>query len=163
MRFLFYTHSLVSDWNHGNAHFLRGVMRDLKRRGHDTQALEPEGSWSRDNLLNDQGEAPITAFHETFPDLVSEVYGVDFDHEAALDGADVVVVHEWTEPALVERIGKARRNGGRFTLIFHDTLPAGRLGRAGVYLARGRRRHDFSRHAGGGKDRRPDLGRQLGG
>ncbi len=22
MRFLFYTHSLVSDWNHGNAHFL---------------------------------------------------------------------------------------------------------------------------------------------
>jgi spore maturation protein CgeB len=121
MRFLFYTHSLVSDWNHGNAHFLRGVMRDLKRRGHDTQALEPEGSWSRDNLLKDQGEAPIAAFHETFPDLVSEVYGAEFDHEAALDGADVVVVHEWTKPALVERIGKARRNGGRFTLIFHDT------------------------------------------
>ena len=41
MRFLFYTHSLISDWNHGNAHFLRGVMRDLNRRGHETLALEP--------------------------------------------------------------------------------------------------------------------------
>jgi spore maturation protein CgeB len=121
MKFLFYTHSLLSDWNHGNAHFLRGVMRDLKRRGHETLALEPDNSWSRENLLKDQGEAPIAAFHETFPDLVSEIYSADFDHEAALDNADVVVVHEWTEPALVERIGKARRKGGRFTLIFHDT------------------------------------------
>jgi hypothetical protein len=25
MRFILYTHSLVSDWNHGIAHFLRGV------------------------------------------------------------------------------------------------------------------------------------------
>ena len=39
MRFLFYTHSLVSDWNHGNAHFLRGVMRELEKRGHSCEAL----------------------------------------------------------------------------------------------------------------------------
>src|SRR5205085_1363323 len=35
--------------------------------------------------------------------------------------ADVVVVHEWTEPALVARIGRARRDGNGFTLLFHDT------------------------------------------
>ena len=57
MRFLFYTHSLVSDWNHGNAHFLRGVMRDLNRRGHYTLALEPAGSWSRANLLAERPDA----------------------------------------------------------------------------------------------------------
>ncbi|MDB5623989.1 MAG: glycosyltransferase protein, partial [Devosia sp.] len=51
MRFVFYTHSLVSDWNHGNAHFLRGVMRDLVRRGHEALALEPQDAWSRQNLL----------------------------------------------------------------------------------------------------------------
>ena len=28
MRSLF-THSLVSDWNHGNAHFLRGIATEL--------------------------------------------------------------------------------------------------------------------------------------
>ena len=121
MKFLFYTHSLVSDWNHGNAHFLRGVMRDLSRRGHEALALEPEGGWSRENLIADQGEAPVEAFHRAFPMLTSRQYRPEFDHEAALDAADVVIVHEWTDPALVARIGAARARGGRFTLLFHDT------------------------------------------
>ncbi|WJR66103.1 glycosyltransferase [Neorhizobium sp. CSC1952] len=121
MRFVFYTHSLISDWNHGNAHFLRGVMRDLIRRGHEALALEPEGSWSRANLLKDQGAVAIQKFRETFPELRSQIYGKGFDHEAAVADADVVVVHEWTEPKLVERIGRARAAGGRFTLLFHDT------------------------------------------
>lgn len=121
MRFLFYTHSLVSDWNHGNAHFLRGVMRDLLRRGHDALALEPADAWSRQNLLADQGQAAISRFAEQFPMLRSLSYGADFDHEAALDGADVVIVHEWTDPGLVARIGRARAAGGEFTLLFHDT------------------------------------------
>jgi spore maturation protein CgeB len=121
MKFVFYTHSLISDWNHGNAHFLRGVMRDLVRRGHDALALEPLQSWSRGNLVRDQGRVALERFKETFPDLQSQIYSPDFDHEAAIADADVVVVHEWTEPALVERIGKAKRDGGRFTLLFHDT------------------------------------------
>ncbi|HEX5934527.1 MAG TPA: glycosyltransferase, partial [Pseudorhizobium sp.] len=121
MRFIFYSHSLISDWNHGNAHFLRGVMRDLIRRGHHATALEPEGAWSRENLVREQGAAAIDRFKRAFPELRSEIYGSDFDHEAALAETDVVIVHEWTDPQLVERIGRARRNGGRFTLIFHDT------------------------------------------
>ena len=120
MRFLFYTHSLVSDWNHGNAHFLRGVLRELRRRGHQVSALEPEGAWSRANLLADHGPAAIERFAADFPGLGSREYGPAFDHEAALAEADVVIVHEWTDPALVARIGRARR-GGRFTLLFHDT------------------------------------------
>ncbi|MBB4016499.1 spore maturation protein CgeB [Chelatococcus caeni] len=121
MRFLFYTHSLVSDWNHGNAHFLRGVMRELLARGHEALALEPADGWSRTNLLADQGEVAVERFARDFPMLRSQVYGPDFAHEKALDEADVVIVHEWTDPALVARIGRARREGGRFTLIFHDT------------------------------------------
>jgi len=42
MRIILYTHSLVSDWNHGNAHFLRGLLSELEARGHSTLALEPE-------------------------------------------------------------------------------------------------------------------------
>jgi spore maturation protein CgeB len=121
MRFLFYTHSLVSDWNHGNAHFLRGVMRDLQARGHEALALEPEDAWSRQNLLADGGPQAVDAFHREFPTLRSQTYGEDFDHEAALDAADAVVVHEWSDPVLVARVGRARRRGGRFTLLFHDT------------------------------------------
>lgn len=121
MKFVFYTHSLISDWNHGNAHFLRGIMRDLIRRGHDAVALEPDGAWSRVNLVEDQGPAALAAFKATFPELRSDIYDADFDHEAAIADADVVVVHEWTEPQLVERIGRARAEGGKFTLLFHDT------------------------------------------
>jgi len=121
MNVLLYTHSLLSDWNHGNAHFLRGVMRDLSVRGFGAKALEPADAWSRDNLVRDQGEAAVARFSQDFPELSSEQYGPDFDHEAALAEADVVLVHEWTDPALVARIGKIKRDGGRFTLLFHDT------------------------------------------
>jgi spore maturation protein CgeB len=121
MRFIFYTHSLVSDWNHGNAHFLRGLMRELVSRGHEAIALEPENGWSRTNLLADRGPMAIERFRKDFPELIAHLYGTDFDHEAWLAGADVVFVHEWTDPALVERVGRARRQGGTFTLLFHDT------------------------------------------
>jgi spore maturation protein CgeB len=121
MRFHLYTHSLVSDWNHGNAHFLRGIMRDLQRRGHQAVAYEPEGAWSRVNLVETQGEGALEAFARDFPDLTSIAYGPEFDHEAELDKADVVIVHEWTDPELVARIGRARNAGGDFALLFHDT------------------------------------------
>lgn len=121
MRFLFYTHSVVSDWNHGNAHFLRGVMRALNARGHQTSALEPEDSWSRSNLIADRGKPALAEFDACFPDLHWQAYDADFDHRAALDQADVVIVHEWTDPQLVALIGAHRRKGGQFQLLFHDT------------------------------------------
>lgn len=121
MRFVFYTHSLISDWNHGNAHFLRGVMRVLIERGHEVLALEPENSWSRRNLLANQGPAALERFASDFPYLSALAYGADFDHAAALESADVVVVHEWTDPDLVARLGRLRRAGAAFTLLFHDT------------------------------------------
>lgn len=120
MKFVFYTHSLVSDWNHGNAHFLRGVMRDLIRRGHTAIALEPVGSWSRQNLLADQGPTAVDRFATDFPSLRSIRYDAGFDHAAALDDADVVVVHEWTDPSLVAHLGRLRQEHD-FTLLFHDT------------------------------------------
>ena len=46
MRIAYFTHSLASCWNHGNAHFLRGVLRDLMARGHAVTAYEPENAWN---------------------------------------------------------------------------------------------------------------------
>jgi spore maturation protein CgeB len=121
MRFVLYTHSLLSDWNHGNAHFLRGVLRELQARGHDTLSLEPEDSWSRKNLIAAHGVAALEAFRREFPELTARSYGVEFDHSAAVSDADVVLVHEWTDPQLIAQLGRIRRDGGRFTLLFHDT------------------------------------------
>ena len=61
MKFVLYAHSVVSDWNNGNAHFLRGILSDLERRGHSTRVLEPEDGWSRANLIANHGTAPLEA------------------------------------------------------------------------------------------------------
>jgi spore maturation protein CgeB len=121
VKFVYLTHSLASCWNHGNAHFLRGVLRELGLMGHEVRALEPAGAWSLDNLLRDHGEAGLAAWRAAYPELRSETFEPDADPAALVDGADVVIVHEWNEPALVAAIGRLRRGGARFRLLFHDT------------------------------------------
>ena len=115
MRIVFFVHSLVSDWNHGNAHFLRGVVRELQARGHETAVFEPEGGWSRANLLREDPHAPAD-FAASFPGLSSRTYTRRLDLEETLDGADAVLVHEWSEPWLVRRLGRAG-----VPAFFHDT------------------------------------------
>jgi spore maturation protein CgeB len=121
MRVAFFVHSLVSCWNHGNAHFLRGVVTELRSRGHHVSVFEPRDGWSRRNLVGEHGQAALRAYAERFPHLRSVLYDLErLDLGAALDGADLVLVHEWNDPALVRRLGERRRRGG-FRLLFHDT------------------------------------------
>ncbi len=120
-RFVYFTHSLAACWNHGNAHFLRGVLRELLARGNDVRAYEPEDGWSRRNLLRDHGEGALDRFTTDFPDLAHSMGFLVPDLDAMLDGADVVIVHEWNDPALVAAIGRRRTQRGRFRLLFHDT------------------------------------------
>ena len=121
MRIAYFTHSLASCWNHGNAHFLRGVLRELMVRGHDVRAYEREGAWSLRNLLADHGAAALEPYRRAYPELSSQRFAADADIDPLLDGADVVIVHEWNDPTLVRRIGRQRARGARFTLLFHDT------------------------------------------
>jgi spore maturation protein CgeB len=122
MRIVVFAHSLVSDWNHGNAHFLRGIVSELQDRGHDVHAWEPRHGWSRQNLLAERGERALGDFRAAFPDLLPNLYDLDaFDPAPAVDGAQLVLVHEWTEPWLVAELGRLRARGGRFLLLFHDT------------------------------------------
>ena len=41
MHIVKFYHSLLSDWNYGNAHFLRGVVSELLVRGHQVAVYEP--------------------------------------------------------------------------------------------------------------------------
>ena len=121
MKIVMFYHTLVSDWNHGNAHFLRGVASELIHRGHDVVVFEPSDSWSRLNLIDQFGDDPLKRFHEAYPDLEANVYrSEDFDPEVAVKDADLVIVHEWNRHELVARLGEIRRNHD-FTLLFHDT------------------------------------------
>ncbi len=121
MKIAYFTHSLQSCWNHGNAHFLRGVLRELIARGHEVAAFEPAGSWSLANLLADAGDAGLEPYRAAYPELSATVYDPALPVDPLVEGADVVIVHEWNDPALVAEIGRLRAGGARFRLLFHDT------------------------------------------
>jgi spore maturation protein CgeB len=122
VRVVIFCHSLVSDWNHGNAHFLRGVCSNLIERGHDVQVYEPANAWSLQNLVAEHGQAPLDGFARAYPQLRSTTYELDtLDLDAALGEADLVLVHEWSDHALVKRIGQHRLANPQYRLLFHDT------------------------------------------
>jgi spore maturation protein CgeB len=121
MKIAYFTHSLASCWNHGNAHFLRGVLRELIARGHDVRALEPAGNWSLANLIGDHGEQGLDPYRAAYPELSSTSFAADADMAGLVGDAELVIVHEWNDPALVAAVGRLRAQGGDFTLLFHDT------------------------------------------
>jgi len=127
LRFHFFAHSWVSDWNHGNAHFLRGLAQSLVKLGHRVRCYEQLGSWSLTNLVSNEGERAVTAiddFRRLFPDLNIQFYNNDetFTKFAAehLRESDVVVIHEWNEPQVVNAILELKQKYG-FKALLHDT------------------------------------------
>jgi spore maturation protein CgeB len=122
MKIILFCHSLRSDWNHGNAHFLRGVVSELMRRGHHVHSYEPADGWSAKNLVADAGLDALPAYRAQYPRLDITTYALDaFDLDRALAGADLVLMHEWNAPELVRRVGSHRAGHGGYRLLFHDT------------------------------------------
>ena len=121
MKFVLFYHSLVSDWNHGNAHFLRGIVRELIARGHEVALYEPATagvaaiSWR----ITASEPSPSSRQRSRGSARPPTIWQLDLD--GALERADVVIVHEWNAPELVARIGRHRARGGGYRLLFHDT------------------------------------------
>ncbi len=121
MKIIMFYHSLASDWNHGNAHFLRGVTTELIERGHQVKVFEPEDSWSRENLLMDYGSKSEREFEQAYPSLKINFYdSKNPNYYKMLKGADLVIVHEWNDPELVKEIGLLK-SIYKYLLLFHDT------------------------------------------
>lgn len=121
MRIVYFVHSIRSDWNNGHAHFLRGVCTELQQRGHDVAIYEPRDSWSVTNLIADAGEEAVYAYKSVYPSLDPVVYDDEtLDLDRALEGASLVIVHEWNTSTLIARVGSHRRSH-RYALLFHDT------------------------------------------
>jgi len=122
-----FAHSWVSDWNHGNAHFLRGLAKSLGDMGHRVRCYEQWGSWSLTNLVQNEGDRAIDSidqFRLIYPKLDVQFYqaGPEFAEFAAeeLKGADVVIIHEWNDPQIVNAILSLKQKLG-FYALFHDT------------------------------------------
>ena len=122
MTVVLFTHSLLSDWNHGNAHFLRGIVVELQSRGIDVRVYEPREAWSAANLVADHGPEALDATRSAYPTLPIARYDpAALDLDRALDDATIVIVHEWNDHDLVRRIGRHRASTRTYVLLFHDT------------------------------------------
>jgi spore maturation protein CgeB len=125
-RIAYFAHSLRSDWNNGNAHFLRGLLRGLQALGHDPMIFEPREEWSIQNLLSENcGEQALAQFEAEYPDLrlcLYDAHGLR-DRESlrqTLKDFDVVILHEWNPPALAHTLLGLRAEID-YKLLFHDT------------------------------------------
>jgi len=127
LRFRMFAHSWTSDWNHGNAHFLRGLAYELSKLGNEVRCYEHVNSWSRAHL---EGEGPdiartaVQQFYNYFAGLTVRPFVFDDTFEQfaikELTDADVVIIHEWSPPHLVNSILSLSPRLG-FKTIFHDT------------------------------------------
>ena len=123
----YFAHSWVSDWNHGNAHFLRGLARALLQAGQKVRCYEELGSWSLNNLIKQEDQRAITAiddFRRAYPELKIQFYKND-PHVGEwlareLRGADIVILHEWNHPSLVNHVLSLKNKLG-FRVLLHDT------------------------------------------
>jgi spore maturation protein CgeB len=121
-------HSVRSDWNNGNAHFLRGLIRALGSIGHDVTVWESETAWSVENLrTEDAGARSLENFACVYNDLNVRTYIDDEVGEVMraawakrLLGVNIVILHEWNPPALAQCLLALRETMG-FKLVFHDT------------------------------------------
>jgi spore maturation protein CgeB len=127
LSFRYFAHSWISDWNHGNAHFLRGLASELVKQGHQVRCYEQRNNWSITNLAAEAESAVDDAFanfQSAFPELDVRFYECDSHWrgylEAELKDADVVIVHEWNPPELASSILELRQKLG-FRGLFHDT------------------------------------------
>jgi spore maturation protein CgeB len=122
IRIKLFCHSIVSDWNHGNAHFLRGILTEFAMRGYDVESLEPEDSWSRTNLEQAHGPEFIGEFEARYPSIRWRTYNLQRDRVEDLIGdGDIALVHEWNTPEVVAEIGSYRRRNQNLRVFFHDT------------------------------------------
>jgi spore maturation protein CgeB len=124
LRLGYFAHTLRSDWNNGNAHFVRGLMRELRQCGHDVTVYEPETEWSIDNLRTEaNGSRSLERFIETYSDLDVQTFEPEASEELWLErlrGMDAVILHEWNSPRLAQMLLRLREENG-FKLLFHDT------------------------------------------
>jgi spore maturation protein CgeB len=126
LRIAYIAHSVSSDWNNGNAHFLRGLMRSMVALGHDVTIYEQALGWSLENLLTEQvGQHSRTQFANAYPEL--NIYAYAENHEldpnywkSQFQDVEIVIVHEWNSAHLAHCIASVRDELG-FKLLFHDT------------------------------------------
>jgi spore maturation protein CgeB len=95
--------------------------------GHEVRCYEELGAWSLTNLIREEGETAIEAvdeFRRRYPEIDVRFYQngdtLMPSLQEELQEADLVLIHEWNEPWLVNSVLELKEGCG-FRALFHDT------------------------------------------
>jgi hypothetical protein len=141
LRFVFFGHSIVSDWQNPAAKTSRDLLRALNQLGHETRFLEERGNRAIVDLLQARGSSPLRVFARDYPDIVYRTYDLpkglertvwlarelgDVDVAVALDDAPRELLDELARvplPRLVRVILHTRDHPPSFTPDVSMSLP----------------------------------------
>ena len=141
LRFVFFGHSIVSDWRNPTAKSSRALLRAINQLGHETRFLEERGNRATVELLRARGSAPLREFAGDFPDIVYRTYELpkglertvwlareigDVDVVVALNDAPLELLDELAHvplPRLVRVILVTGKDPPRFTPDILMSIP----------------------------------------
>jgi spore maturation protein CgeB len=137
MHISFFGHSVLADWNNGHAHFVRGLMRELGRLGHQTVFYEAADNTASRLQAGQIGRGSVLETLRVFPFLQVRLYrdgsrDLSAFLSQALEGTDAAVVMQCSEAALIQGVPEALSEGqvclfydNQYRLLFEEPLYRG--------------------------------------
>lgn len=151
MHIAFFGHSILADWDNGRAHFVRGLMRELGRLGHEAVFYEAKDNLASRTQVSQIGQASLMDTLRVFPFLRVRLYRPSPDPQPflrqALAEADAAVVMQGSEPALVRALPQAA-DAGQACFFYDATFRL--LREDPLYRSLGLERYDAVLAASGG-------------
>ena len=123
MRIVMFCHSLLSDWNHGNAHFLRGVASELVARGHEVRVYEPRDGWSLRTSWPSTATRRLASSRSAYPQLAQHALRPR-DRSTSTRRSTAPTwcsCTSGTSPSWSRASARTARGPRRYRLLFHDT------------------------------------------
>lgn len=112
MHIAFFGHSILADWNNGQAHFVRGLIRELCRLGHQCVFYEAKDNLATRQQVSCVGRSSLLETLRVFPFLRVRLHR-DGSRDPlgflpqALEEADIAIVLEGAEPSLIRALPEA--------------------------------------------------------
>ncbi len=119
MKIAVFCQSLLTDYNYPIAHFLRGLISEIKKE-HEVVVYEREQNEPLASTFKDYGKAPVNEFYRYYPRLNSTSYVPDqLVIDQCVQNVDLVFVHSATDMVTLNTLVELKHKNS-FRLVFYD-------------------------------------------
>lgn len=122
MKAAFFQESILSDFNCNSTSFIRGMISELCKRGHQINSFEKENNDALIAATKVAGKAPINEFKRLYPEINFGFYkkSTITELKECVKNKDLVFVHSSTDKDTIYILGQLKAKL-KYTLIFIDS------------------------------------------